>query len=766
MLHVQTSHSRAAKYLDLTAWVLLLASVIGIPFIFDSRLVNQFILPKEFAVGLVILVLAVLWSSKAILLRTITIYRTRFDLPIALFLVASLITSLFSISRNISFFGQTGFFSLHFISLLFGAGIFIALVNYCRTIKQWQQMVDAYIGIGGLMAALFLLKTLVHVDLLGYWLPNAWTTIDAANSLSALWLVSVFLMAAGQLIRKEVNSARVALYGAVTFLSFIALTVINYSQIWWMVLVGISLTLFVGFIFLRDARLPWLSALFALLLITGTFIGFGAPQIIARAVPAEISLSRASSWYLVKSSLSSNFKHSFIGNGLGTFGTVFSEFRDPKFNNDQYAWSLRFNQPNNTIDGVLAEGGLFLVVTFAFIILLVIGVIIALAHRARRAAHEQVVTQFFENSEEDGSRPFLLIIAGGVPWVVLTMGMFFFFYGVTLWFAWWLLLGLLAVGVGLCDRNFLRQKEYSIEDSPEYTLSFSFAAILILAGVVISGVWGVRMYAAEKKYAESLRATSLVDAEKKLLDAVSYQNSNENYRVALAQAYLLQAIETSKEERPNVEKVGLLTQKAVNEARIAAQLAPRSVAVWENLATMYENAAALIPEARDWSVKALAEARLLEPSNPVLFWRLGNNMMLAGKTEEAIKNYEQAIALKQDYVDAYKSIAMAYEQGNNLQKAIEVRTLLVNAIPSDNENLFNYGRLIYNRNDKGDRDLAEKIWLKVVEVQASYSNALYSLGSLYESRGQKTLALQYYNRVLDLNPTNKELKTKINALSK
>ncbi len=763
---MQTSHFRLANYLDWAAWGLLLGAVIGVPLMFDARLVNQFVLPKEFAIGLVVLALAVVWASKAILLRTITIYRTRFDLPIALFLVASFVASLFSSSRSVSFFGQTGFFNLHFISLVFGAGIFIALVNYCRTTKQWQQMADAYIGVGGVTALFFLLKTIAHIDVFGSWLPSAWTTIDAANGLSALWLVTVFLMAAGQLIRKEVGGLRAAHYGVVTLFSFTALTVLNFAHIWWILLVGVSLTLFVGFIFLREARLPWLSALFTFLLITGIFIGFGAPQISQSAIPAEISLSRASSWYLTKESLFSNFKQAFIGNGLASFGAIFSEFRDPNFNNDQYAWSLRFNQSHNTIDGVLAEGGLFSGVTLAFIILLVIGMIVALARRARQAVHERAVIQFFENNEEEVVAPFLLVIAGTVPWVVLTIGMFFFYFSVTLWFTWWLLLGLLAVGIGLCDRKFMHAKEYSIEDSPEYTLSFSFAAIMILAGVVITGVWGVRMYAAENKYAESLRATTLVEAENKLLDAISYRSGNENYHVALAQVYLLQAVEGSKEERPSVEKVGLLTQKAVNEARVAAQLAPKSVAVWENLAIMYENAAALIPEAREWAIKALAEARLLEPSNPVLLWRLGNNMLLGGKTDDAIKNYEQAITLKQDYVDAYKALASAYEQANNLPKAIDVRAVLVNAIPSDIENLFNYGRLIYNRNEKGDRDLAEKIWLKVLENQENYSNALYSLGSLYESRGQKTIALQYYNRVLKLNPENKELKAKINALTK
>lgn len=616
------------------------------------------------------------------------------------------------------------------------------------------------------MAIIFLLKAVVGVDIFGTVLPNNWSIIDPSTSLSAFWLLAVFLMASGQVMRKELRGWRAVSYGSVALFCFLALIILNYGQVWWMALGGIASLLFVGFIFLREARLPWVSALFALLLATGIFIGFGAPKLVRSTIPSEVSLSRASSWHLVKENALSGVKEVFLGNGLGTFGAVFSKNRDPNFNNDQYAWSLRFSQPNNTIDAVIAEGGLVSVVTLVFVVLLVLGKIMSLAKHARQADNEQAVIQFFETDSEETIAPYFSVIASAVPWVILSVGMFIFFYGVTLWYAWWLLLGLLSAGIALCDQKFVRLQEYSIEDSPEYTLSFSFVAILVLAGVVIVGVWGVRMYAAENKYADSLRAATLQDSETNLLEAINYQGSNEDYHVALAQVYLLQAVDLSKEEHPNVEKIGLQAQKAVNEARTAATLAPNSVAVWENLAIMYENAAALIPEARDWAIKALHEARVLEPSNPVIISKLGNNMLLLGKTDEAIKFYEMAIVLKKDFLEAYRALATAYEQAPNVEKAISVRALLANISPSDFENLYNYGRLIYNRNAKGDRDLAEKIWLQVVEGQPNYSNALFSLGSLYESRGQKTVALRYFNKVLSLNPGNKEVKNKINALSK
>ncbi|MDP1709781.1 MAG: tetratricopeptide repeat protein, partial [Candidatus Komeilibacteria bacterium] len=220
----------------------------------------------------------------------------------------------------------------------------------------------------------------------------------------------------------------------------------------------------------------------------------------------------------------------------------------------------------------------------------------------------------------------------------------------------------------------------------------------------------------------------------------------------------------SRKTKPDVTTVSNLVAQAVNEAKIATDLSPKSVALWENLSTMYENAAALVPDARNWAVKSLIQASELEPSNPVLFWRLGNNYSLAGNWADAIKSYKKAIDLKKDYVGAYLGLASAYEQNKEMDKAVDVYKTVLPAGISNPEFLFNFGRLLYNRNGKNDRDDSEKLWQEAVRLQPNYSNAIYSLGLLYEARGDKATALQYYYKVKDLNPENKDVVEKIRNL--
>ena len=160
----------------------------------------------------------------------------------------------------------------------------------------------------------------------------------------------------------------------------------------------------------------------------------------------------------------------------------------------------------------------------------------------------------------------------------------------------------------------------------------------------------------------------------------------------------------------------------------------------------------------------MLKAKELEPTNPVLVWRLGNNYSALNKWEDAAKSYQEAIDLKSDYSKAYISLAAVYEQTQQVEKAIDLYKKITPQAASDIDVLYNLGRLLYNRNNETDRVDAEKIWLRAIELEPKHSNSLYSLGLLYESKGDRAKALQYYYKVKELNPNNKDVAAKIKSL--
>jgi tetratricopeptide (TPR) repeat protein len=342
--------------------------------------------------------------------------------------------------------------------------------------------------------------------------------------------------------------------------------------------------------------------------------------------------------------------------------------------------------------------------------------------------------------------------------------MMFVFFGPVLWWLWWLLLTLTITGLSFINSNIITDKEWKVEETPQYSLSFSFVLIVVMAVIIMGGVWGVKIYIGERAYAEALNSNNIDTIELKLKEAITQRSKVDSYYVGLARVYLLRAAQVIQTENPNMEQVSTLVAEAVDQSRNATNLSPNSVALWENLATMYENASMIIPEARQWSIDSWTKASLLEPTNPVLYANLGNNYLASDDKEKAIENYQKAIDLKSDYALGYIGLANAYEKDDNLSEAIETYKKIL-SVGTDNVDVFyNFGRLLYNRNTSDDRKQAEDLWLKLVEAQPKYSNALYSLGLLYEARNEKSKALSYYYKVRELNPNNVDILNKIKSM--
>ncbi len=750
-------NERVFRALDICSYVLLLINMVIMPLFVSKSLVNFYVIPKQYVFIGLVLVNLLLYAAKLIFSKKLTYTKSFLDLPLLGLLGVFLLSSVFSVNSIDSFFGRSEYFVMNFFFLLFLVLFYFIINNTVKTFKGWSGIMDAIIYTGGTTALVFLLKVIFKLDLLNYIVPGAWNTVDKINTPFGFWLIIVFILAAGQLIKKNVSLGKALSYFFVSLLSFVCLIMLSFNILWWIFLLGLVLLLLIGVSFVTEVRVGWVSALFAFLVVVVIFLAFGSPKYLQTQVPAEVALGYKPSWAVSYKTVLSGVKEFALGSGVGTFNVDFSKFRSADFNNDAWAWSLRFSQPFSTVYAIFAETGVLGLLTFVFVLLYILGHIFSLWMR-NKADH---FLNHFSDKEDFDKIDFFLAVAA---WLVLTVAMAFSFHGPVLWWLWFVLLGLMTVGLSFVNPDVLTDYEWEISDNPQYSLSFSFVLIVIMAGITMVGVIGARMYVAEKVYAQALTSQNYQEAQNNLTKALGQRPNSDLYHAALAQVYLMQAVTLASTPNPDMQTISGYVAVAVNEAKKATEISPKSVAIWENLAIMYENAASLVPEAREWAIKSWKQARELEPTNPVLAWRLGNNNLLANKNDEALKNYKEAITLKADYLDAHMSLARVYEAQNKVGEAVDVYKNAFNLGSSNATFLFDFGRLLYNRNKDEDRNDAEKLWLAAVKIQPNYSNALYSLGLLYENKGDKTTALQYYYKVKDLNPDNKDIIAKIKSL--
>ncbi|PIZ87470.1 MAG: hypothetical protein COX92_01100, partial [Candidatus Nealsonbacteria bacterium CG_4_10_14_0_2_um_filter_40_15] len=71
------------------------------------------------------------------------------------------------------------------------------------------------------------------------------------------------------------------------------------------------------------------------------------------------------------------------------------------------------------------------------------------------------------------------------------------------------------------------------------------------------------------------------------------------------------------------------------------------------------------------------------------------------------------------------------------------------------------GRLYFNNNQI---DEAITQFERVISLMPNHSNAHYSLGVAYQKKGEKTKALQEFEKVQELNPGNADVQAKIESL--
>ena len=753
------TNTKLYKILDWCAFAVLLIIAVAVPLYFDKHLVNFYIIPKQYVfIGLTAMAF-LLYCAKVVLSKKLEYRRSVLDWILVGWLFISLLSAVFSANIYDSFFGRGEYFVLNFLFLFFLALNFILNINFITTIARWRAVFDALVMVGGLTALLFVLKTVFSFDVLGLLGFSVWNSVDALNSQMGIWLITTMLLSAGFLVRQNLPIGRALAYFFVFLLSFASLILLSFNVLWWILLGGLIMLLLVAVSYVKEARMGWISVLFASLVLVVIFISFGTPKSLQSSLPAEVSLGFKPSWSIAYNTATAGFKNFLLGSGMGTFGVDFSLFRPGSFNYDQQAWSLRFNQPNNSLSAVLSEGGVLSLLALLFLIVFVLGHIFQAWYKKAKQATANLVS--LDGGSTEVSLETMLI---SVIWLMLTGAMAVVFFGPVLWWLWFLFLGLTVTGLALSHDHITKLKVWQVDDTPQYSLSFSFTLIVVITAVIMVGVWGAKLYYGETVYARALQSKDLSSAEKEIGSALMQRASSDNYNAALAQIYLLQAGEMANKPNPDMQQVSLLVANAVNAAKKATDVSPRSVAIWENLATMYENAAVIVPDARGWAEKAIIEATNLEPSNPVLWWRLGNNYSLAGKWEDAQKAYEQAIKLKNDYLGSYVGLANVYEQKRDIDKAVETyRTIMPYAL-NNPEALFNFGRLLYNRNKSTDRDDAEKLWKESVRISPNYSNALYSLGLMYEARGDRARALEYYYKVKDLNPGSKDVNDKIRSM--
>jgi len=163
-------------------------------------------------------------------------------------------------------------------------------------------------------------------------------------------------------------------------------------------------------------------------------------------------------------------------------------------------------------------------------------------------------------------------------------------------------------------------------------------------------------------------------------------------------------------------------------------------------------------------VKRNEQQILAEPGNLDLLKSQASSFLLLGENEKSINTYLQAIQLTPQDADLYVGLGDAHVQANSTSQAIEAYEMAMSLDPQ----LIHVYVQLANIYTIKQPDRTNVIDTYIKGIQSNPNNILLRIlfSSFYEQIQEKELALEQYQRVLQIDPTNSIAIRKIEQLSK
>jgi tetratricopeptide (TPR) repeat protein len=201
---------------------------------------------------------------------------------------------------------------------------------------------------------------------------------------------------------------------------------------------------------------------------------------------------------------------------------------------------------------------------------------------------------------------------------------------------------------------------------------------------------------------------------------------------------------------------------AVESAKQAIAWNPKDYENWFVLGRVYEVLATNgIQGASENAKEAFKEAQIRSPLNPAIPLAFGRLAAVAQDLTGARENINRAIELKNNYTDAYFTLAQLEVSANNVPAAVKSIESVIMMDPQNAGLYFQLGLLKYNNQDFSGASVSFE---RAVSLVPSYANAQYFLGLSYDKLGKRSEALAMFEEIQKTNPDNSEISLIVSNL--
>ncbi len=531
------------------------------------------------------------WVVRVLTTRSVSWIKTSLDYAVLSYLGVFLLACLTSIDKVSSFLGYYGRFTGSFFSIISLVVLYFLIVNNVRNHKIASSIIR-WLIYSSFLVIVYSLLQLLDVRILQFVQEREFNPVGSMVALSIFTAAFIVLYQWYWTSQKPGLVMKIAL-GVGTVISLVLLLMINALIAWLVLAIGLA-----AFVILNKTVLNWKALI---LIVAISFVGFKfLPQNInPRQVEAQ--LSNSATWSLVGNSLKSGSKQAMLGSGPGTTGIAFGQIK-PEDLNKSVVWNLNFDRGSSEVANILIETGILGLIAFESLSLLFL--FYALVFLIRRSRDHE------ERAEALGFFIF---------WLVIYVSHFFYFFSTTLYFLYFLFLGLfMAVTYW--------QKQ---ESESRATLSLMFGGSVVLSLGLLVGFFQIMVYASEISYASGIKnlnqsQPNFEEVNEKFSRAISLNKYRDVYYLAYAQNLIFLASQEVAKDESDTESIQRWIASAIDAGKDAVKISPHKSSNHSSLAQLYTSIRPLGIEGTDQAIIQAWESAIAEDdSNPSLWIQLG-----------------------------------------------------------------------------------------------------------------------------------------------
>ena len=703
--------------------------------------------------GVIVAVLVFIWE---------TWREKKLEIPWHLFILISVLlplvyalSALLSTPSSLSFLGynfEVGTFGF----ILFGVTLLIlAAMIFSGASRVLQALVVFFVSISAValfvaIKVFFGLSTLFGVNNMANPIGN-WTDLGVAFG-----LVSIFAALAAGMIPMR-RFVRVLVY-AIFALGVALLVVVNFSTAFVLALAAsIVLTVyfwkvekhFSEFSLSRSVLLPIILGVISLIFLINPTISESRgtlSNVVAKAFKVENIDVRPSLSATLGISKAVLVQGGLLGSGPNTFGRDWLIYKPVNINTTPF-WAVAFPFGVGFIPTQIASTGILGTALWLifFVMLVLLGVKATTRLPESRMERFTLVSTF--------SLTLLLWAASFLYVPSMTVLIFAFIFS------------------GLCvavsrELGTIPTRVFSVTGTGQSRFMFALLVLVIVLGAGYLGRAGfgrtISAYYFNKAVTLSnTEGVALTEIEKELDRAVKFFRADTYYvslsRINFAKARLAANATTGTPEENRAAFESAL-RKSIEAAKSAVSINPAGYQNWVSLGMIYS---ALVPSplsvvgAYENAYFAYVEASKRNPLNPEIPLLLARLELGRDNKEAARLSIRNALALKEDYADAYLLLAQLEVQEGNTTAAIASAERLALLVPNNAGVYFELGLLEYANKDYAG---AAKAFSNALVSAPDYANAKYYLGLALAQLGQLEEARAQFEDLIITNPDSQEVR--------